>query len=427
MSGRLALVAIVLASIVPAAYAHGSGGHTTVEGTLRGWHGDTFTVPVDVGVGIDTGIAGVVHVDTPHRVAGPLLGHHVKAVGTRNGNTLAVSSGPAPTGGTTAAAATGSKTVAVLLFNFSNDTRQPWTTHTVRGVVFDNCDSVRAYYLDASYGALSMTGDAFGWFTIDATNAGCNYTTWANQARAKASAAGVPLGSYQYTVYAFPQVSGCGWAGLAYLPGTGSWINGAMSLRVVGHELGHNFGVHHASTLACSGGAFSGSCTTSEYGDPFTIMGSASRRHHNNWHRAQLGWLSDVVTASTPGVYDLRPAELTGSTPRLLRVPRGDGTYLNLEYRRPWGTFDNFAATDPVVTGVSVRVAPDLSSVVQSKLVDATPGSAGGFNDAALGAGASLTDPVSGVTVRSSPCRRQARRCRSRRARTPSPRQRRPR
>ena len=393
----LTIALLAAAALVPAAVADGP--ERTVEGTLRAWHGDTPSAPLGVGVGVDTGIAGIVEVDAAADSVGPLLGRRVRGKGTPRGKVLALSGGLAPTGGTAVAAATGTKTVAVLLFNFAGDTRQPWTTGSVRGVVFDNADSVRAYYLDASYGQLTMTGDVFGWFTIDATNAGCDYTTWANQARSKATAAGVPLGNYQYTVYAFPQVSGCGWAGLAYLPGTGSWINGAMSLRVVGHELGHNYGVHHASTLSCSTGTFSGSCSTSEYGDPFTIMGAASRRHHANWHRAQLGWLPDVVTASTAGVYDLRPAELTGTSPRLVRVPRGDGTYLNLEFRQPSGIFDNYSVSDPAVTGVSVRVAPATSSLVQSKLVDGTPGSAGGFNDAQLGAGASLTDPVSGFTI----------------------------
>jgi gametolysin peptidase M11/fibronectin type III domain protein len=390
------LAVLAAAVLAPGAFGHG-GGTQTVEGTLRGWHGDTFAHPVGTGVGVDTGVAGVVPVDARPESVGDLLGRRVRAQGTRSGNVLALSGGLQPAGATTVAAATGTRTVAVLLFNFSNDVRQPWTTSTVRGVVFDNTDSVRAYYLDASYGQLSMTGDAFGWYTIDATNAGCDYTTWATQARAKATAAGVPLGSYQYTVYAFPQAASCGWAGLAYLPGTGSWINGAMSLRVVGHELGHNFGVHHASTLACSSGALSGSCSASEYGDPFSIMGSATKRHHNNWHRAQLGWASDIVTTSS-GIVTLTPTELGGS-PRLVRVPRGDGTYLNLEFRQPAGPFDDFAASDPVVNGVSVRVAPDLGSLVQSKLIDGTPGSPGGFADAALGAGASFTDPLSGITI----------------------------
>ncbi len=301
----------------------------------------------------------------------------------------------------TAAAVTGTKSVAVLLFNFSNDTAQPWTPASVQGVVFDNADSVDAYLQATSYGQLALTGDVHGWYTIDASNAGCAYTTWASQARSKAAAAGVNLSAYQYVVYAFPQATSCGWAGLAYLPGTSSWINGAMTLRVVSHEVSHDLGVHHASTLACTtSGArttFGDSCTQSEYGDPFTVMGSAQTRQHVNWHRAQLGWLPDVQTVTTSGTYLLTPAELSG-TPRLVRVARGDGTYLNLEFRQPWGIFDNFSPSDPVVNGVSIRIAPATTSIVQSKLVDANP-STTTFSDAALGVGATVVDPLTGVSL----------------------------
>ncbi len=126
-------------------------------------------------------------------------------------------------------------------------------------------------------------------------------------------------------------------------------------------------------------------------------MGGAQTRHHVNWHRAQLGWFADTQTVTTTGSYLLKAAELTG-TPRMLRVARGDGTYLNLELRQPWGIFDNFAAGDPVVNGVSIRIAPALTSLVQSKLVDANPATAT-FSDAALGFGQSVTDPLTGVTI----------------------------
>jgi hypothetical protein len=368
-----------------------------VEGTLRTWHGDTFTTPVDVGAGVDTTIAGIVPVTDADASVLALAGRRVRGTGTDDGGGLTVSGPVEPVGDAMPLAALGTKTVAVLLFNFSNNTAQPWTTSTVRGVVFDNANSVDEYYRDASYGQLALTGDVFGWYTIDASNAGCTYTTWASQARAKAAAAGVDLSGYQYTVYAFPQASSCGWAGLAYLPGTGSWINGAMTLRVVGHELGHNFGVHHASTLACTGGTFAGTCTQSEYGDPFTVMGSAQTRHHVNWHRAQMSWFADTQTVTTTGSYLLTAAELTG-TPRMLRVARGDGTYLNLEFRQPWGIFDDFGAGDPAVNGVSIRIAPATTSIVQSKLVDANPGTPS-FSDAALAVGQSVTDPLTGVVV----------------------------
>ena len=377
-----------------------AGPQETLDGTLRTWHGDTFTTPVGVGAGVDTTIAGIVPLQQADASVHALAGKRVRAQGRRQNGVFAATGGVQPAGGDVVAAATGTKSVAVLLFNFSNNTSQPWTTSSVRGVVFDNSNSVDEYFRDASYGQLALSGDVFGWYTIDSSNAGCQYTTWANEARAKATAAGVPLASYQYTVYAFPSTSSCGWAGLAYLPGTGSWINGAMTLRVVSHELSHNFGVHHASTLACSSGGtpttFTGPCTQSEYGDPFTVMGAAQTRHHVNWHRAQLGWFADTQTVTTSGTYLLAPAELTGP-PRMLRVARGDGTYLNLEFRQPWGIFDNFSAGDPVVNGVSIRIAPNLTSLVQSKLVDANPG--GSFSDAALRVGQSVTDPLTGVSL----------------------------
>ena len=392
----LALLALPLVS-VPFGLAAGKP-QETLDGTLRTWHGDTFSKPVGVGAGVDTTVAGLVALEAPGQAVQALAGRKVRARGERRNGAFAATGGVQATTQAVAAAVTGTKSVAVLLFNFSNDLAQPWTPAVVQGVVFDNTNSVDEYLRDASYGQLSLTGDVHGWYTIDASNAGCAYTTWASQARLKATAAGVNLSAYQYVVYAFPSATSCGWAGLAYLPGTSSWINGAMSLRVVSHELSHNLGVHHASSLACSTGTFTGTCSQSEYGDPFTVMGGASTRHHVNWHRAQLGWLPDVQTVSASGTYLLTPAELSG-TPRLVRVARSDGTYLNLEFRQPWGTmFDNFSAGDPVVNGVSIRIAPATTSIVQSKLVDANP-STSTFSDAALGVGKTVVDPLTGVSI----------------------------
>jgi chitodextrinase len=400
---RLVVVAVLALPLVSVPFGLAAGKpQETLDGTLRTWHGDTFSTPVGVGAGVDTTVAGLVALEAPGKAVQALAGRKVRAHGERRNGVFAATGGVQATTDATAAAVAGTKSVAVLLFNFSNNLAQPWAPAAVQGVVFDSSNSVDEYLRDVSYGQLSLTGDVHGWYTIDASDAGCAYTTWASQARSKAAAAGVNLSAYQYVVYAFPQATSCGWAGLAYLPGTSSWINGAMTLRVVSHEVSHNLGVHHASTLACTSGGlrttFSGSCSQSEYGDPFTVMGSAQTRHHVNWHRAQLGWLPDVQTVTTSGTYLLTPAELSG-TPRLVRVARGDGTYLNLEFRRPWGTeFDDFSVSDPVVNGVSIRIAPGTTSIVQSKLVDANP-STTTFSDAALGVGGTVVDPLTGVSV----------------------------
>ena len=92
--------------------------------------------------------------------------------------------------------------------------------------------------------------------SIDATSGGCAYRTWATQAKAAAAAdavaAGLDLTSGSVLkVYAFPRAASCGWAGLGEMPGDENWTNGYMTLGVIGHEIGHNLGVHHASTLDC--------------------------------------------------------------------------------------------------------------------------------------------------------------------------------
>jgi uncharacterized repeat protein (TIGR01451 family) len=81
----------------------------------------------------------------------------------------------------------------------------------------------------------------------------------------------------------------------------------------------------------------------------------------------------------------------------VLAVPRNPGWYFYLEYRRPFSIFDNFAPTDPVVNGVSVRIGPDPSVISQSFLIDTTPATFT-YSDSALAPGQTVTDPVTGVS-----------------------------
>ena len=416
-SRRLGVLAVALGAllILPASAFAAAGGRT-LQGTLVAAHGETSADPAKAKSiwkdSLMTANGKVTLSFSGERPKGFYNGAKVRVRGTMNGTTLKVGSNKADAQVEQDAvvAAPSTKKVAVLLIKFAAGDPEPYTIAGTQGTIFSSPDSVANYFSEESYGQLTMTGDVFGYYTISIDPAACNYTDIGNKARAAATAAGVDLSTYTQIQYVHNYLSSCGWAGLAYVPGRDSWINQYQGLRVSSHELSHNFGVHHASSMSCSEGgvrvtlsANSGNCTSSEYGDPFSILGSANTRHTQNQQLASLTWLSggSLQTVSTAGTYQLASADLSSAaSPRAVRVPRGStGTYFYLELRSPTGTyFDNFSPSDPAVTGVAIRIAYDWGTIIQSQLLDTTPGTSS-YGDAPLQVGQSFWDPLSGVTI----------------------------
>jgi fibronectin type 3 domain-containing protein len=346
--------------------------------------------------------------------AGDFAGQTVIARGRRDNGHL-ILTGVAAVGGTetglgsttATASVSGTKRVAVILFNFADDTSQPFTAASVGQTYFAGgaADrSVANYYNEVSWGQLQLSGQTFGWYTIPATSQTCDPGTWATQADQAAQAAGIDLSTFDYKTYVYPGVGLCGWGGLAQMPGNRNWINGSPTVGLMAHELGHNFGLNHAVSVSCTLAngekvAFGANCTTSEYGDPYDVMGAAASAYHvSGWHRAMLGLTSDIQTVSNGGTYTLSPVEIQSGSPHGLRIPRGDGTYFDLEYRRPYGNFDAFSPTSAAVNGVTVRKVASYSTANKPMLIDTTPQTAS-FLDAPLATGQAFVDPITGIKV----------------------------
>jgi hypothetical protein len=309
----------------------------------------------------------------------------------------------------------GPRKTAVILVKFSS-ADAPDTPEEVRERVFTDPDSANAFYEEDSYGDISLVGkdgnpdgDVYGWYTVAppvAGQYGCGPDDIGDHADAAAAVDGFDPADYDHIIYAFPWQSLCGWAGLGEMPGSRSWINGYIGyVDVVAHELGHNMGLHHAASVTCTDGgtpvAMGPTCRDDEYGDPFDVMGDSWHRN-NAWHLRQIGFMpaDNVQVANGDGTYTLSATNARGGT-RLLRVKRPSGSsppYYDLDLRVSNGVFDDFLSTDLAVQGVMIHADPDTTVRDWSRLIDATPGSDYGFDDAALPVGGTFSDGT--VTIK---------------------------
>lgn len=312
----------------------------------------------------------------------------------------------------------GSKTAALVLFNFQDDTSQPFTPALAAGRMFTDPTSVAAYYNEATWGKIGWTGlsadeagDTFGWVTIPYDTAtvplGCQIRAWADAADA---AAGIDHDAYDRIVYVFPH-NRCPWAGAAPVNDPSNvFLNGTVGVATIAHELGHTFGLPHANGYKCRDAAgapvaISTSCVSQEYGDPHSVMGCCISRHFHNENLSRLGVLApeNVLTLGVrdSGTYTLTNAEQPTASVVAIKVPkrwsRGGHNvheYYWLEYRRPFGLFDNFPADYSVVNGLSIRF-----SFGNTNLIDNSPSDFPSFSESALLVGQSFHDGVAQIKM----------------------------
>lgn len=324
-------------------------------------------------------------------------GSNVRARGRLQDDTLRLSSGgdvqalaALPTSNTF-----GEQKVAVILINFSDKTDVPYDWTAAYNVTFG---ATSDFYLEASYGQTWLTGNVYGWFTIPASSGSCDYNLFASQADQAVAASGVSLSQYQRRVYAFPNIPACGWWGLGNVGGTltRSWINGSYALKVVSHELGHNFGDSHSKSQPCD----LGGCSLIEYGDDHDVMGQTSQGHFNAFQKERLGWLNygsspPIQAVSGSGVFSLSSYAVAGSGPKALKILKGlDGSGRKIWYCVEARTQHGFDQWD--APGVLVHTGTEGVGS-SSYQIDLSPTTS--VFDPILDAGQLFTDSAIGLSI----------------------------
>ncbi len=103
-------------------------------------------------------------------------------------------------------------------------------------------------------------------------------------------------------------------------------------------------------------------------------MGNNALRHNHGSHLGELGWLTrreKVDRRSRATRYTITPYFGTDGV-KLVRIPRGDGTFFDLDVRTPYGTFDTFAAGLPGRRWASpIRIGVGTASPTNTPKADA--------------------------------------------------------
>lgn len=312
---------------------------------------------------------------------------------------------------------TGDQKTLVILMNFQNDPTEMISKEAIKKVMFGPTNSVKDFYAENSYNKIKFIGDVVGYFTIPFDNIGCeiSYDQWAYAVEAVAFANGVDVNAYPRHVFVFygPDCVHAGWSTVGGNPSR-AWIPGdpTYSYFLLGHELGHSLGSHHANAYECgdlSVREYKNECEAIEYADPADIMGYSSFQF-NAPHKDEMGWLDSgqikTINDSTSMTLSSLESNNTGVKVAQIPIPNSDEHYY-LSYRQPIGyDSDLGSGSNGIKLGTNIHLWKKMNQLFdfsseQTNLIDSSPNSeSNDILDSALKDGSTFTDPYNGISVK---------------------------
>lgn len=345
---------------------------------------------------------------------------------------------------------TGKHSLAIIPVNFSDKSNQEYTKQELNNRFFTDSDSVTNYFKDVSNGKININGKIFDPVKVnmraadickrpDALNYLLRYVT--EEADKKMAQRGDNLSGYEHRAYIFPRLGPtpktdepCTFVAQAtignqiapnrnfsrmivnghYFKSNPSWRTSALT-----HEMGHNLGLGHASTLRCGRESVNlyGKCEDDEYGDQFDLMGFQYYYYPQIGavNKDKLGLLSDtnkIAINSGKRTVDLYTTSKNTTNPQLIRIPRkniGDNMYI--DYRQPVG-FDKKLPSS-VTNGAMIKIANTnkintRNNIYKTFLLNNSPGqnnsgssiASGYFGKSALRDGQEFFDQINNIRIR---------------------------